>query len=142
MGAPCSLRQLAAASRVLTDSRPPLRRRTGATLGRVLPVANLLLMAVICQAQTERPQPVFDRAVADFQAGRISESVSGFDRLAKLVPDAVPQLWQRGVALYYAGRYQDCRAQFESHRTVNPNDVENSAWHFLCVARGESPAHS
>jgi len=46
--------------------------------------------------------------------------------------------WQRGIALYYAGRYQDCRAQFESHRTVNPNDVENAAWHFLCVARAES----
>ena len=29
--------------------------------------------------------------------------------------------------------------QFESHRTVNPNDVENAAWHFLCVARSESP---
>ncbi len=27
------------------------------------------------------------------------------------------------------------RRQFESHKTVNPNDVENAAWHFLCVAR-------
>ena len=25
--------------------------------------------------------------------------------------------------------------QFVRHRTVNPNDVENAAWHFLCVAR-------
>jgi len=41
--------------------------------------------------------------------------------------------------LYYAGPYKDCRAQFESHRTVNPNDVENAVWHFLCVARAESP---
>jgi lipoprotein NlpI len=23
---------------------------------------------------------------------------------------------------------------------VNPDDVENAAWHFLCVARAESPA--
>jgi lipoprotein NlpI len=48
-------------------------------------------------------------------------------------------VWQRGIALYYAGRYEDCRAQFESHRKVNPNDVENAAWHFLCVAQAESP---
>jgi hypothetical protein len=41
--------------------------------------------------------------------------------------------------LYYAARYRDCRAQFESHRTVNSDDVENAAWHFLCVARAESP---
>ena len=30
-------------------------------------------------------------------------------------------------------------AAVESHRTVNPDDVENAAWHFLCVAREESP---
>jgi len=91
-------------------------------------------------AQDRRPQEIFDRAIADFQSGRVVESASGFDSLAKLVPGIAPELWQRGIALYYAGRYKDCRAQFESHRTVNPDDVENAAWHFLCVARAESPA--
>jgi lipoprotein NlpI len=91
-------------------------------------------------AQAQQPREVFDRAVSDFQSGRIEESVAGFDRLVKIAPDSLPQLWQRGIALYYAGRFKDCRVQFESHRTVNPNDVENAAWHFLCVARGESPA--
>ena len=81
----------------------------------------------------------FDRAVVDFQGGRLDESAAGFDRVAALEPDAAPQLWQRGIVLYYVGRYQDCREQFESHRTVNPNDVENAAWHFLCVARAETP---
>ena len=89
-------------------------------------------------AQTPGPQAVFDRAVSDFLGGRIAESVTGFDTLAKMEPASAPQLWQRGIALYYAGRYRDCRLQFESHRTVNPNDVENAAWHFLCVARAES----
>ena len=105
-----------------------------------------LLLAVIwfatgaaaAQAPAQ-PQAIFERAVADFLGGRIAESVAGFDTLARLDPDRAPQLWQRGIALYYAGRYKDCRQQFESHRTVNPNDVENAAWHFLCVARGESP---
>jgi lipoprotein NlpI len=91
------------------------------------------------QAQAPSPQAVFDRAVEDFLSGRVAESVVGFDTLARLDPARAPQLWQRGIALYYAGRYQDCRSQFESHRTVNPNDVENAAWHFLCVARAESP---
>ena len=89
-------------------------------------------------AQTPGPQAVLDRAVSDFLSGRIAESVTGFDMLAKMEPASAPQLWQRGIALYYAGRYRDCRLQFESHRTVNPNDVENAAWHFLCVARAES----
>jgi lipoprotein NlpI len=77
--------------------------------------------------------------VAAFESGRVAESAAGFDRVAELVPGDVPKLWQRGIALYYVGRYQDCRAQFESHRAANPNDVENAAWHFLCVARAESP---
>lgn len=84
------------------------------------------------------PQAILDRAVADFADGRLVESAAAFDDLARLVPDYAPQLWQRGIALYYVGRYRDCRLQFESHRTVNPNDVENAAWHFLCVARAES----
>ena len=91
------------------------------------------------QTRGENPREVFDRAVSDFERGRVVESAAGFDNLIKLVPDSAPQLWQRGIALYYAGRYKDCRAQFELHRTVNPNDVENAVWHFLCVARQESP---
>jgi tetratricopeptide (TPR) repeat protein len=85
------------------------------------------------------PRALLDRAVSEFSKGRIPESVAAFDELARLAPAEAPYLWQRGIALYYAGRYRDCRAQFESHRTVNPDDVENAAWHFLCVARAETP---
>jgi lipoprotein NlpI len=95
--------------------------------------------AMSAQPPADSPQIVFDRAVADFLDGRIAPSVAGFDRLAAMAPRSAPELWQRGIALYYAQRYKDCRAQFEAHRLVNPDDVENAAWHFLCVARGESP---
>ena len=98
----------------------------------------ILAFASFAQRMNEQPREILDRAVADFQQGRIAQAVDGFDRVAELVPSYAPQLWQRGIALYYAGRYKDCRTQFESHRTVNPDDVENAAWHFLCVARGES----
>jgi lipoprotein NlpI len=33
------------------------------------------------------------------------------------------------------GGFEEGRKQFELHQTVNPNDVENAVWHFLCVAR-------
>jgi lipoprotein NlpI len=102
--------------------------------------AALCIAPVHAQPPAGAAQAAFDRAVADFRNGRMAESVAGFDTLIKLSPDAAPQLWQRGIALYYAGRYKDCRAQFELHRTVNPDDVENAAWHFLCVARAESVA--
>jgi lipoprotein NlpI len=103
------------------------------------------LAAVACwspmsaQPRAESPQVIFNRAVADFESGRIVDSVRGFDQLAALQPQLAPQLWQRGIALYFAARYKDCRAQFESHRTVNPADVENAAWHFACAAKADTP---
>jgi len=112
-----------------------------AVVNSVLVPFAIAVLAVSASGQSAggRPQDILNSAVADFQNGRISESVARFDSLVKVAPAIAPQLWQRGIALYYAGRYKDCREQFESHRTVNPNDVENAAWHFLCVARAESP---
>lgn len=102
-------------------------------------VAVASLAAALPQRASDNPRVLLDRAIDDFLAGRVAESVSGFDRVAAAAPDLAPQLWQRGIALYYVGRYDDCRKQFESHRSVNPDDVENPAWHFLCVAHAESP---
>jgi lipoprotein NlpI len=108
------------------------------TLIVMLSIASLAAIPPL-QRSSDNPSDVLDRAIDDFLAGRVKESVTGFDRVVTLAPQAAPQLWQRGIALYYVGRYDDCRKQFESHRTVNPNDVENPAWHFLCVAHLESP---
>jgi lipoprotein NlpI len=105
-----------------------------------LVAAACVIATPLAQRSSDNPRQILDRAIDDFLAGHLGESVTGFDRVATLVPQVAPQLWQRGIALYYAGRYQDCRAQFESHRSVNPNDVENPAWHYLCVAKAESPA--
>jgi lipoprotein NlpI len=85
------------------------------------------------------PQAIFDRAISDFMGGRVRDAVEGFDLLAEMMPAHVPRLWQRGVALYYEGRYKDCAAQFAAHKAVNPTDAENVAWHFVCLARAESP---
>lgn len=111
-----------------------MRRSPHVALLGVLP-----LLAVTTLAYAQTPREILERALADFSMGRIEEAAAGFDQVARAQPDFAPQLWQRGIALYYAGRYEDCRRQFELHLTVNPSDVENSAWHFLCVARAESP---
>jgi lipoprotein NlpI len=97
------------------------------------------VIASVSLAFAQTPQETMTRAIAAFENGQFSESASLFDNVAKALPARAPDLWQRGIALYYARRYDDCRRQFESHRTVNPNDVENAVWHFLCVARAETP---
>ena len=97
-----------------------------------------LLLSVLAVHAEETPNQAFNLGVESFYAGRMEESVAAFDRLIAAVPRAKPDLWQRGLSLYYAGRFAEGREQFESHRSVNPNDVENPVWHFLCVARAEN----
>lgn len=77
------------------------------------------------------------RGEANFKGAKIREAISDFDKFLSLKPDQKPYHWQRGIALYYAGRFADGKKQFELHQTVNPNDVENAVWHFLCTARAE-----
>ncbi|PNY37685.1 hypothetical protein C2E31_06990 [Rhodopirellula baltica] len=73
------------------------------------------------------------------RSGKVERSVKLFDRYAEARPQVKPYLWQRGIALYFAKQYDAGAKQFEIHREVNPNDVENAAWHFLCVAKAKSP---
>lgn len=90
-------------------------------------------------ADPRDPDVLQRRAEALFRLGRIDESVRDFDRVVALAPDAMPHNWQRGVALYYAGRFSDGAEQFARHRAVNPQDVENAAFHFACLARSLGP---
>lgn len=99
----------------------------------------IVLLPLALAAQPDR-RGTLDRAVALFESGKVQESVAAFDELVRLSPADEPHLWQRGIAQYYAGQFKQCRAQFEAHRLVNSDDVENAAWHFLCVARAESVA--
>ena len=93
----------------------------------------LLLAAVSLPAETAADH--VRRGMTLFSGGKIEESILEFDQAAKLEPREAPELWQRGIAYYYVGQFEDGRKQFESHRLVNPNDVENAAWWYLCMAR-------
>ncbi len=95
------------------------------------------LSASLFAQEAKSPNAIFREGVALFFEAKPKESVAAFDRLLELEPGAKPKLWQRGLALYYADDFARGREQFEVHQTVNTADVENAAWHFLCVARLE-----
>lgn len=99
----------------------------------------ILSIALVLSLAAQDLRAIMNRASDDFRAGRVTEALRGFDRVATLSPADAPYLWQRGIAQYYAGQFRECRDMFISHRTVNPDDVENAVWHFLCVARAETP---
>lgn len=89
---------------------------------------------------TPKFAPAYDRlGDALLKSGHFTEAVAAFDEYLKLEPKFAPRHWRRGIALYYAGKFEEGKKQFELHRTVNPEDVENSAWHYLCNARATSP---
>lgn len=77
----------------------------------------------------------YQRGNERYRIGRLEDALADFDEANRLDPRLAPQNWQRGIALYQVGRFADGRQQFEIHQTVNPRDVENAAWHFLCTAR-------
>jgi lipoprotein NlpI len=97
----------------------------------------IFLATIHAQVPLKTPDQWMQVGVDAFFDARIADSEKAFDEVLAAAPQAKPQLWQRGLALYYAKRYQDGRDQFETHQTANSNDVENAAWHFLCVARLE-----
>ncbi|MCC9645291.1 tetratricopeptide repeat protein [Rhodopirellula sp. JC740] len=76
-------------------------------------------------------------ALADalLRAGRAKDSVKHYEQAIQERPSVRPYLWQYGIALFFVERFEDGRELFEAHRKVNPNDVENAAWHFLCEAK-------
>ncbi|GAA5508678.1 tetratricopeptide repeat protein [Novipirellula caenicola] len=80
------------------------------------------------------------RLAADIylRSGKVDWATRLFNRYVSVAPEQMPELWQRGIALYFTGNFQEAAKQFEAHRSVNPNDVENAAWHFLCVAKANS----
>jgi lipoprotein NlpI len=70
-----------------------------------------------------------------FCAGQIAESLFDFNKYIELEPKASNRLWERGITCYYAGEFEKGAKQFEDYQTFHDQDVENSVWRYLCVAR-------
>ena len=92
-------------------------------------------MDAAIKSRPDNSQLLSIRGSLNFRSGKIAESIVDFDKCVELSPESKPYLWQRGIALYYAEKYKEGLEQFAVHRAVNPNDVENAFWHFLCNVR-------
>src|SRR5262249_21028907 len=71
--------------------------------------------------------------------GKITESLADFDKFLELRPEERPGHWQRGIALYYAGKFEEGARQFKAGDKVFADDVENAVWHYLCNAKVVGP---
>lgn len=96
----------------------------------------------LSKAPNASPADLLLAADVLLRCGHADRAVPLYDQLVSQRPEWLPRLWQRGIALYFTGQFAAAAQQFVEHREVNPHDVENAAWHFLCVAKGESFARA
>lgn len=96
-------------------------------------LVSFALMSFFLHAQGSGE--LVELGMKQFVGGKIAESVQSFDKAAAADASVAPHLWQRGISYYYLGRFEEGRKQFETHRTVNPDDVENAAWWYICMSR-------
>jgi lipoprotein NlpI len=90
----------------------------------------------------ESAQAYYWRGRTYFCLGKVKQAVADFDRYLELAPRAASRQWERGIAQYYAGDYAGGAKQFELYQTYHDNDVENSVWRYLCVARDKNVAEA
>ena len=79
------------------------------------------------------------RGGEQFKLGKIKESIDDFNTFIKSSPKDEAAHWRRGISFYYAGKYDEGAKQFVDGQIAYGTDVENAFWHYLCVARKESP---
>lgn len=100
-----------------------------------------------------------EQGMARFRLGDVEGSLVLFNEALSADPHVRPFLWQRGLSLYYLGRYAEAARQFRDdvvradvfflaradeptlrHSTrraqaVNPNDTEEAIWALLAESR-------
>lgn len=97
----------------------------------------VVLLSDVIKKEPKRAIAWYLRGRANFCAGQVAESVADFDKYVELAPNAESRQWERGISQYYAGAYAKGAKQFELYQTYHDQDVENSVWRYLCVAKSE-----
>lgn len=110
---------------------PPHRLQLFRKIG--VSLIGLLTFSSNTNAANDAGQSIRD-GVTYFKAGKFQDSVNSFDTSIALNKASEPFLWQRGLALYFNGQYNQCASQFMKDVDVNPRDTEEAIWNYVCRA--------
>lgn len=105
-----------------SDGTKPRRAVVLNFIGQVVSTAILVVLALVNLGAIAFKTALVDSSIFFFDAAERS----GF-------PSAL--LWQRGISLYYAGRFEEGATQFRGDLELNPNDTEEAIWTVLCEAQ-------
>jgi lipoprotein NlpI len=95
----------------------------------------ILRLGEVIRAEPTLAIAWYERGREHFRAGHVKEAVADFDKYVALQPRAENRQWERGIACYYAGEFAKGARQFAEYQKFHDQDVENSVWRYLCVAR-------
>ncbi len=112
-----------------------LKIEAGQAIAREQSGKAVELLNKIANLEPDNPAVYYRLGCEYFRIGKFKQSVSSFDQYVKLVPKAERKLWERGISHYYAGMYKEGAEQFALYQTYHDNDVENSVWRFICMAK-------
>jgi len=98
------------------------------------------LLDKMIEMKPSLPNLYYYRATENYMAENFRASVDDFDTLIKLQPSRSDSLWERGISCYFAGDYADGAKQFLDYQNYHDQDVENSVWRYLCLAKSEGLA--
>lgn len=100
--------------------------------------AELKTANAAVEADPQDVQALLARGDANFFLGNFKAAVADYDRMIELQPMLGPRHWQRGLALYFAGRFDDAARQFERYYEGDQGDKsdrENGIWRYYAHVR-------
>ncbi|WP_144972004.1 tetratricopeptide repeat protein [Bremerella volcania] len=100
----------------------------------------IALLDQMIEMKPALPSLYYVRATENYMAENFRASVKDFDKLIELQPARSDSLWERGISCYYAGDYAAGAKQFLDYQNYHDQDVENSVWRYLCLAKSEGLA--
>lgn len=85
----------------------------------------------LIEATSESVRLYSDRGDVRFFLGQFDDAVVDYDRMIALRPEIADQHWRRGLALFFAGKYELAARQFDAFDKIDRIDRENGLWKFL-----------
>jgi lipoprotein NlpI len=71
------------------------------------------------------------RGDARFFLADFTGAVADYDKMVALAAEEDKSHWRRGIAFFYAGKYEQAAGQFERYHSFDNVDRENGIWRYL-----------
>ena len=109
---------------------PPISAEKRAAMERELD-EDIRRHTATIKANANAIQSYSQRGDAYFKRGRFAEAADDYEKMVELDASMDAGHWRRGIACFYAGRYDRAARQFEIYNTFDNVDRENGIWRYF-----------